>query len=334
MKDETGTAFPTPENDASVQNAETTVPASMPAQVKPPAPASELSPLQQKKNADAAYNNAVNSAAALLQSVQAGGSISRDGIHGLAEQISRLFSQHNSSLMLENLLMARINQQYYPHHAVNVALLNAMISTALSLTPEQLSRMIRLGMVIDLGMLQLPTVLTETNRVFTDAERASIRQHPIGTVELLKASGEADALLLNGVLLHHERMNGSGYPQHLQGDDIPLEARITAVSDTFDAATSRKAYRNQKSPFQMLAEFSENPGGALDPQITTTAVRYLASLLVGRNVVLADNSVGRIVDVDPDNLAYPLVRVVGRLIQTGPELPTVMLSGFIPLHRS
>lgn len=288
--------------------------------------------LDVKKQTDKAYADAVAQATRVVGRIPQHNSLSGDDLHMMQGTLLDVFSQNDKSILLENLLMARLNQQYYPHHAVNVALLNAMIADALNLTPYELQRLLLIGFSIDLGMLLLPKALTDTKRVFTEEERRGVQEHVNHSLGLLKATGETDAQALDAVRLHHERYNGTGYPGGLQGNAIPLEARITAVADTFDAATSRKRYRTQKSPFEMLAEFSDSAGGALDPEITQAAVRYIANLLIGRQVILGDRSMGFVVDVDMNNLAYPLVRVVGRLVQTSPELPTVMLSSFMNIH--
>lgn len=289
-------------------------------------------PLEQKKNSDAAYAGAVASATSVIDGIRQFGDTSQTAIQSLFDEVMELYMRHDKALLLENLLVSRLNQQYYPHHAVNVALLNGMIADSYGLSMRQIERLVRVGLVIDFGMMQLPVALTEANRVYTEEERVLVRKHAEMGVALLRDAGETDEVLLDAVRLHHERANGTGYPHGLGGEGIPLEARITAVADSFDAATARKPYRAQKSPFQMLAEFSENTDGALDPEIIRVTVRYLASLLVGRQVILADHSIGTVVHVDFNDLAYPLVRVVGRLVQTSPELPTTKMNSYLKIY--
>lgn len=250
----------------------------------------------------------------------------------LEDDVFGYFFDVNGPLVFENLQLARYDSKYYQYHLVNVALLNAVIGKQINRDWDWLRSLVRIGLLTDLGMLQMPTRITSGKEALSDTDRVRIRQHPQGAVRMLETAGITDKMTADAVLHHHERYNGDGYPGGLAGEAIPLEARITAVSDSFDAALARKAYRTIKGPFDVLAEFAENQGGGLDPTITQSAVDVFSGMLMGRHVMLSDHSIGVVTFVDPYNLAYPEVRVLGREIQTGPELYPLSLTTHVPLR--
>jgi HD-GYP domain-containing protein (c-di-GMP phosphodiesterase class II) len=117
---------------------------------------------------------------------------------------------------------------------------------------------------VDAGILRKPGPLTE-------AELAHIRIHPVAGARLI--DGVADLLpALPYVLHHHERWDGRGYPHRLEGDSIPLEARVLGVADAFDAMTSARPYRPALSVVQALDELERCSGSQFDPSLTRVFV--------------------------------------------------------------
>ncbi len=100
----------------------------------------------------------------------------------------------------------------------------------------------------------------------SDEEFAVIREHPAKGYEILKPVSQLEGSL-PGVLHHHERFDGNGYPSGLKGEEIPLIARIIAVADTFDAISSTRAYRHAKSCHQAMSIIHQVSGTQLDPQL-------------------------------------------------------------------
>lgn len=288
---------------------------------------------QKMRETEAGYRAAAVLSQSIQDAVKTHGRPNPQELKRLKDSVLGLYHNYGSSKLLESLFLVRLDSAagYYTYHAVNVALLNLMIAELLGMTMEEQENLATIGLVIDFGMLRLPPRILDSKTKLTDNERVVIRNHTQATVRLLKGAGITDPHVLDGVLYHHERYGGDGYPLRLAGPKIPMEARITAVSDSFDAANSRKTYREDKSPFDVLAELFTNPGGALDPGIVRIAVMGFAEMMVDKHILLSDRSIGRVVSVDLNNLAYPQVRVVGRTVQTGPELRPVSFASYMPL---
>lgn len=289
------------------------------------------------RKADAGYRTVTTSACSMIEIVERAKALRQDAVikpdtlNRLKTDILRLYHNTQGPLLFENLQLVRFDDNYYQYHCVNVALLNAIIGTLMGLEEGELEDLVAVGLVIDIGMLTLPSRILRGSSELSAYDRQQVRNHPQYSVNILEQSGIRDDSLLDAVLHHHERFNGKGYPDSVAGEDIPLYARITSVADSFDAAIARKKYRQNKSAFRVLAEFSENHDASMDPAIIEVATAGLAQMLVGRHVVLSDRSVGKVMDVHPSNVEFPVVRVLGRSIQTGPELYPVSLSSYVPM---
>ncbi len=122
------------------------------------------------------------------------------------------------------------------------------------------------GLLHDIGKINIPeSILTKPSRL-TDEEFEIIKTHPIvGGKMIEKISGLGS--LRSGVLYHHERWDGKGYPSRLKGNDIPLEARILAIADAFDAMTSSRAYRKELSTIEAFQRLKDGKGTQFDPYL-------------------------------------------------------------------
>ncbi len=156
--------------------------------------------------------------------------------------------------------------RYTRGHSDRVAFLSAEIARSLGFSPEEIERVRIAGIVHDVGKIGVPeSVLCKPGRL-TDQEFEKIKEHPeIGHRILEGIPGLED--ILPGVLHHHERYDGRGYPHGLAGDEIPLLARIIGVADTFDAMSSNRAYRARMSRDVVLAEISRCAGTQFDARV-------------------------------------------------------------------
>jgi putative nucleotidyltransferase with HDIG domain len=151
-------------------------------------------------------------------------------------------------------------------HASRVEVLAHSLARRLGLERQVLLRL-RLGALLhDIGKLAVPEAVLVKRGALTDVERAQIRRHPGAGAWMLRAIGVANEAL-PGVLFHHERWDGGGYPAGLAGESIPLEARILAVADAFDAMTSIRPYRGLRQVSDALEELQRCAGSQFDPSI-------------------------------------------------------------------
>ena len=154
---------------------------------------------------------------------------------------------------------------YTAGHQRRVASLAAAIGTRMGLDEERVFGLKMAGIVHDIGKIYVPQDFLNKPGRLSEAEFAIIKEHTVVGHEIFK-SVEFDWPIDKVILQHHERLDGSGYPNGLKGDEILLEARITAVADVVDAMNSHRPYRPGLGMTAALGEIEEHRGVLYDPE--------------------------------------------------------------------
>jgi len=149
-------------------------------------------------------------------------------------------------------------------HNLRVARLCVHIGRQMSMSASELRVLARAGLMHDIGKLGIPEAVLEKHSPLDESEWILMRAHPEMGLTLLDRAGQSSREVL-AVLYHHERLDGSGYPYGLKAESIPIEARIVAVADTYDALTSDRPYRKACSPAEARRVLVEEAGSRLDP---------------------------------------------------------------------
>lgn len=148
-------------------------------------------------------------------------------------------------------------------HNLRVARLCVHIGRQMSMSASELRVLARAGLMHDIGKLGIPEAVLEKHSPLDESEWILMRTHPEMGLTLLDRAGQSSREVL-AVLYHHERLDGSGYPYGLKAEAIPIEARIVAVADTYDALTSDRPYRKACSPAEARRVLVEEAGTRLD----------------------------------------------------------------------
>src|SRR5260370_12028361 len=121
-----------------------------------------------------------------------------------------------------------------------------MIARAIGFRAERIEAIRHAGMLHDIGKLGVPTLVLQKSGALTEEEYAAIQLHPMRGLEIVREIGFLNEALA-GILHHHERVDGRGYPMGFAGHEIPLFARVIAVADAFYPMTSTRSYREAPS---------------------------------------------------------------------------------------
>jgi HD-GYP domain-containing protein (c-di-GMP phosphodiesterase class II) len=170
--------------------------------------------------------------------------------------------------------MTEAKDPYLRGHAQRVCGLAVAIATYLGIRDRSLETIRVAALLHDVGKLELPEDVLHKPGALTDEEFAVMQEHSERGYEIV-ASAPALAGAAAGVRSHHERLDGSGYPDGLEGDEIPIEARIVAVADVWDALTSRRVYRDALSHNDARRIIQHEAGSRLD----LSCVRALFAIL-------------------------------------------------------
>ena len=163
---------------------------------------------------------------------------------------------------------------YTRGHSDRVSEYSYLIGKYLGLSEEDLKKLKLGGLFHDIGKIGVPdNILLKTEKL-TDDEYSEIKNHPtIGAHILSNATMFKDIIPI--VKHHHERFDGRGYPSQLKGEEIPYLARITAIADTYDAMTSKRAYRDPLPLEVVKAEFEKNAGTQFDSELVSVFLDIL-----------------------------------------------------------
>ncbi|MBO4858014.1 MAG: HD domain-containing protein [Treponema sp.] len=185
-----------------------------------------------------------------------------------------------------------------------------------------ISKMIELGVsciVHEIGMLRLPPQIYMTDKNLTPGERIQIYKHPIFGYTILKDLNFPMNIQL-GVLEHHEKENGTGYPRRILGDKISSIAKIISVACSYEAITSSRNYRAERSNFDAILELLQNQNHPYDEGIIK-ALLYTVSLYpIGSYVYLSNRKAGIVIDTNPDNPKMPVVQMLTEKDKDGTPL--------------
>ncbi len=155
-------------------------------------------------------------------------------------------------------------------HSQRVALISHALALKAGISPALAQRIYMSGLLHDVGKIGISEAVLRKPGKLEEAEAAEMRQHPLIGARILRQISQVQDIL-PGVLHHHERFDGNGYPHRLAGKDIPLFGRIICVADCLDAMTSDRVYRPGMPVDKALAEIIKNAGTQFDPEIAAAA---------------------------------------------------------------
>lgn len=232
-----------------------------------------------------------------------------------AEQAMPLVEEIANSVMrnpgaLIGLARLKTADDYTYMHSVAVCALMIALSRQLGLSDDETREAGLAGLLHDIGKMAVPPAILNKPGRLTDDEFVSVKEHPsAGHAMLLEAKGVGE-IALDVCLHHHEKMDGSGYPKGLKGDQISLYAKMGAVCDVYDAITSNRPYKEGWCPAESLKKMSEWSRGHFDEVVFQAFVRSIGIYPVGTLVKLQSGRLGVVVEQQlGKSLLLPKVRV-------------------------
>ena len=217
--------------------------------------------------------------------------------------------------LLRSLYMLEGADSYTYRHSINVGILSSMIASLMNWDEERIRFMGAAGFLHDIGKMKVPREILLKPGKLTEEEFQLMKMHTRYGYEILrKMEGGSEELALCA-LLHHERLNGKGYPEQRKGAAIPIECQVLAIADMYDAICSDRVYKERTSPFE-AAQFlwKEACDGALNIEIVTKFVRYIALMYVGAKARLSNGEEVEVILINQDEPMRPLVRRSGEFV--------------------
>ena len=227
-------------------------------------------------------------------------------------EISEKFSDNYKIIGCINLFKEADSYTYT--HSINVALLSVLIGKWMKYGQNMIDSLMIAGLLHDIGKMKIdPKILNKPDKL-TDEEFEEVKKHPMYSYELLQDNKELSLDIKIGILMHHERMDGSGYPYGVFNENINDIAKILAVADAYDAMISERPYQKKRSPFEVMQLMQEGVFGKLDTKILLTFLSNIATYYIGTYVILNTGEVAEVVAINPSCVYRPIVKVQERYI--------------------
>lgn len=165
---------------------------------------------------------------------------------------------------------------YYTYtHSVDVAVYAVGFGHFLGLERADLKKLGYSAMMHDIGKSKVPSDIINKKGALTSEEFEAVKMHPHHGFNILRSLGEEDQDILGGIKYHHEKFDGSGYPDSLPGEEIPFFAQIIAISDVFSALSTKRVYKDAHSSFNALSIMKNEMIGNFNPKLLLNFIKFM-----------------------------------------------------------
>ena len=243
----------------------------------------------------------------MFQNIVSGKDIASENLSAITDQIyGSLKDSHTVEQCLKNI---RSSDEYTYGHSINVAFYAMMIGRGLKLSESEVQKAFLSGLLHDIGKTQVPEEILNKPGKLDSWELEIIQNHTIMGNIIVDMIYGLDQDIKNAVLLHHERMDGSGYPFQFTKRNINLYSGIVAAADVFDAMTTDRVYMSRRTPFDVFKMFLSDGLGKFDIQIIDVFTKKLANNMIGCKVLLNTGETGEIAYIPYHKPMHPILKL-------------------------
>ncbi len=203
-------------------------------------------------------------------------------------------------------------------HCINVSLLNNVLGNWLGLNAHDIEILTLGGLLHDIGKLTVPDDIIRKPSKLSPVEYNIIKTHTVQGYKILQKYS-LDENIKDIALMHHERCDGSGYPLNLTADRISPYAKITAISDVYDAMTAARVYRGPLCPFKVISIFETEGYQKYDSRFILTFLEHIAESYMNNRVRLSNGKEGDVVFMNKNALSKPMIQCGNEFIDLSRE---------------
>lgn len=205
------------------------------------------------------------------------------------------------------MLYLKENESHTFAHSVNVSLLCNIFAKWVNMNEKETLVLTVAGLLHDIGKIHVDRSILNKKDKLTDNEYVAIKSHTYRGYEIVKDMNLPDDVK-KSVLMHHEKLDGSGYPLGLKGSEINDIARIVSICDIYEAMTAERCYHPKICPFEVIRDFEENKFGSLDTKYLLIFLKNIAYTYVGAQVILNDDRLAEVIFINSNSFSRPIVK--------------------------
>lgn len=198
-------------------------------------------------------------------------------------------------------------------HSLSVALICKVMGYWFNFSREDIEVLTLCGLLHDCGKLKIPQEIITKPSKLTSQEYEVIKTHTLRGYEILKDQ-DIDTRIKYAALMHHERCDGSGYPNAFTSKQIDKFAKIVSIADVYDAMTSKRVYRGPLCPFEAIEMFEKEGFQKFDPEFILPFLNCISQTYINNTVQLNNGKIGEIVLINPRCYARPMIKIGDRFI--------------------
>lgn len=246
-------------------------------------------------------------------------------IQAITEKIKQLIDmeKNNRDYLLRYTELEAPVDNYLTTHSSNTSILSITLGSFLKLPPHRLIELGLSSFLHDIGMLKLPEHLYNNKDKLSGKDQKTVMAHTILGYRILKGFSVPENVAL-GALEHHERMDGTGYPNRLTGSKISLYARIIAVACSFDAMLAPRPYKESFDGHRAMLDLLRGNKAKYDENVIRALIYRLSIYPLGTYVLLSNNTKGLVVKAETNNPRFPTVRILKDEKGNKPEQPLII----------
>ncbi|WP_085297912.1 HD-GYP domain-containing protein [Cognaticolwellia mytili] len=258
-------------------------------------------------NAKVLYNDAKVLQKKLLHDISKDKQLDMETIHNTTNAIvDSVFKNEDALACLSRL---RVKDEYLIEHSLNVAILMSIFAKHLKVEKVIIEQLALGAFLHDIGKIKVPDTILHKPGKFTDDEYEQMKKHVEYGVEIISQETHISAISHSVVKLHHERVDGNGYPSKVPGEELDSYARMIAIVDSYDAMTADRVYKKGMAPIKAFKILRSEDNTGYDKELVEQFIQCLGIYPVGTLVKLASGKLGLISALNNSKPLNPFVKV-------------------------
>lgn len=210
----------------------------------------------------------------------------------------------------------KLDKNFLTSHSLRSTILSIVIALQINMPPAKIIELGVAALIHEIGQIKLPPQLYLTDKTLSPQARNLLATHTVLGFNIVKELGFPLSIQV-GVLEHHERENGQGYPRHLPGNKISAYGKIISVACSYEAITSPRHYKAARSLYEATIELLLNKNKQYDDIVIKALVQAVSLFPIGTYVYLANGKIGQVTESNPNDPRLPIVELVGEKNELG-----------------